>query len=48
MPLSIPFQQAAAYTQKMGTDLVRVAVYAYQSITLRRRMIRVGALMYAL
>ena len=34
------------YTCKMGRDLVRVAVY--QSITIRRRMIRVGALMYGL
>ena len=33
-------------TWKMGRDLVRVAVY--QSITMRRRMIRVGALMYGL
>ena len=30
----------------MGRDLVRLAVY--QSITTRRRMMRVGALMYGL
>ena len=46
----MPFQQAAAaYTCKRGRDLVlhmRVAVN--QSITLRRRMVRVGAPMYDL
>ena len=47
----MPFQQAAAaaYTCKMGRDLVlyiRVAVY--QSVTMRRRTIRVGALVYGL
>ena len=40
----IPLQQAAAaYTCKTGRDLVRVAVY--QSITMRRRMIRVAELL---
>ena len=47
LPLSIPFQQAAAaYTCKMGRALVRLAVY--QSITMIRRMIRVQTLMYGL
>ena len=39
-------QPIRGYTCKMGRDLVRVAVY--QSITIRRRMMRVGALMYGL
>ena len=50
LPLSTPFQHvAAAYTYRMGRYLVlytRVAVY--QPITMRSRMIRVGALIYGL
>ena len=44
--LSIPFQQeAATYACKIGRDLVCVAIYEYQSITMRRRSIRAGALL---